>query len=218
MSKISWIGGFQDLNQRVTSALIAIPFALLVIVLGRAYLAATLLVFGILASREFYKLAQCSGYGPLDRVGILGVVGLVAVGYMGSEQTIGFVLTAIMIMSLTWQTLVLGGVNSIANTAVTLLGSIYVGLPMATALMLRYVGGEHAGLGYLLTAILTVWATDIGAYYGGRVFGKHKLAPNVSPNKTCEGAILGLVGGIIVGVAARRLGAVLMWWPHLASS
>jgi CDP-diglyceride synthetase len=61
------------LNQRVSSALIAIPLALLVIILGRAYLAATLLVFGIMAVREFYDLAQFSGYGPLEQVGILGV-------------------------------------------------------------------------------------------------------------------------------------------------
>ena len=218
MSEISSRGGFQNLNQRVASALIAIPFALLVIVLGRAYLAATLLIFGILAIREFYKLAQCSGYGPLDRVGIVGVIAFVALGYIGLEHTTGLVLTVIVLMSLTWQTLVLGGQNSIANVAITLLGSVYVGLPMSTALMLRCVGGEHAGLGYLLMAILTVWATDIGAYYGGRLFGKHKLAPRVSPNKTVEGAILGLAGGIIAGVVVRWLGAVLMWWPHLSLS
>jgi CDP-diglyceride synthetase len=68
------------LNQRVSSALIAIPLALLVIILGRAYLAATLLVFGIMAVREFYDLAQFSGYGPLEQVGILGVIAFVAFG------------------------------------------------------------------------------------------------------------------------------------------
>lgn len=57
------------MNQRVLSALIAIPIALLVIILGRAYLAAALLVFGILAAREFYSLAQLSGYSPANYVG-----------------------------------------------------------------------------------------------------------------------------------------------------
>lgn len=204
------------MNQRVSSALVAIPFALLVIILGKAYLAATLLIFGILAVREFYKLAQFSGYGPLDRVGVLGVTAFVVLGYFGLQQAVGLAVTAVIIMSLSWQTLILEGQNSIANSAITLLGSVYVGLPMATALMLRYTGGEQAGFGYLLMAILTVWATDIGAYYGGRAFGKRKLAPKVSPNKTYEGAIIGLVCGVMVGAIVRWLGAVLLWWPHLS--
>lgn len=203
------------MNQRVSSALMAIPIALLVIILGRAYLAATLLVFGILAVREFYDLAQFSGYGPLEQVGILGVVAFVAFGYLGMQQTVGLVVTCIVILTLTWHTLVFGGQNSIANSAITLLGSVYVGLPMAAALMLRYTGGDKAGFGYLLMAILTVWATDTGAYYGGRAFGKRKLAPRVSPNKTCEGAIIGLACGVVTGIVLRWLGATLLWWPHL---
>jgi phosphatidate cytidylyltransferase len=203
------------LNQRVSSALIAIPLALLVVILGRAYLAATLLVFGIMAVREFYDLAQFSGYGPLEQVGILGVIAFVAFGYLGMQQTVGIVVTCIVILSLTWQTLAFGGQNSIANSAITLLGSVYVGLPMAGALMLRYTGGEQAGFGYLLMAILTVWATDTGAYYGGKALGKRRLAPRVSPNKTCEGAIIGLACGVATGVVVRWLGAALMWWPHL---
>lgn len=204
------------MNQRVLSALIAIPLALLVIVLGRAYLAATLLAFGILGVREFYKLAQFSGYGPSERVGVLGVIAFVALGYLGLPQTVGLVVTAVVITSLVWQTLVFEGQNSIANSAITLLGSVYVGLPMAVALMLRSTGGGHAGFGYLLIAILTVWATDIGAYYGGKALGKRKLAPKVSPNKTCEGAAMGLVCGVMTGVCARWFGAAMMWWPHLS--
>jgi len=206
------------LNQRVASALVAIPLALLVIVLGRAYLAVTLLMFGILAVREFYKLAQFSGYGPLEPVGVLGVIAFVVFGYLGLQQTVGLVVTAIVLMSLTCQTLVFGGRNSIANSAITLFGSVYVGLPMAAAFMLRYTGGEQAGFGYLLLAILTVWATDTGAYYGGRAFGKRKLAPRVSPNKTWEGAVIGLACGVVTGIILRWLGASLMWWPHLGVS
>ncbi|NLB73478.1 MAG: phosphatidate cytidylyltransferase [Firmicutes bacterium] len=203
------------MNQRVSSAIMAIPLALLVIFLGRACLAATLLVLGLLAVREFYNLAQFSGYGPLEQVGIIGVIAFVALGYLGIQQGIGLVVTCIVILSLTWQTLVFGGRNAIANSAVTVLGSVYVGLPMASALMLRYAGGERAGFGYLLMAILTVWATDTGAYYGGKALGKRKLAPTVSPNKTCEGAIIGLAFGVAAGVVIRWLGAALLWWPHL---
>ena len=203
------------MNQRVASALIAVPLVLLVIVLGRLYLAGTLLVFGVLAVGEFFKLAEFSGYSPLSSVGITGVVAFVILGYLGLEHAIGLVLAGIIFASLFWHAVVLEGQNSIANSAVTLLGSVYAGLPMATGFMLRYLGGAEAGFGYFLTAMLTIWATDIGAYYGGRAFGRRKLAPKVSPNKTCEGAIAGLACGVVTGIVVRWLGVYLMWWPGI---
>ncbi|MCD9028124.1 phosphatidate cytidylyltransferase [Luteimonas sp. BDR2-5] len=62
-------------------------------------------------------------------------------------------------------------------------------------------GGEH-GNRWLLLALAVVWATDTGAYFAGRRFGRHKLAPRISPNKTVEGLAGGVLAGVLVAVAA----------------
>lgn len=73
-------------------------------------------------------------------------------------------------------------------------------LPAWTALILIHAAPEH-GPRWLLAALTTVWAADSGAYFAGRHFGKRKLAPRISPNKTVEG----LVGGVLAGVATAAL-------------
>lgn len=76
-------------------------------------------------------------------------------------------------------------------------GFFYALLPALALLWIR----ERAGLDLLIWAFIVTWATDIGAYFAGRSFGKRKLAPTISPNKTVEGLYGGIASSTVLGGA-----------------
>ena len=76
-------------------------------------------------------------------------------------------------------------------------GFVYAALPALALLWIR----ECAGLNLLIWTFIVTWSTDIGAYFAGRSFGKHKLAPTISPNKTVEGLIGGIAAATLFGGA-----------------
>jgi phosphatidate cytidylyltransferase len=84
--------------------------------------------------------------------------------------------------------------RSLWQMLATLAGVLYVALPASFLIAIR---GLPDGLVWLLVIFASTWGTDSFAYLGGRFFGKTKLAPLLSPKKTVEGAIIGIVGGLI---------------------
>jgi len=85
------------------------------------------------------------------------------------------------------------------NIAVTVFGVLYVALPMAFLVRTRFLTGE--GWDLVLLVIAVAKAGDSGAYFTGVTLGRHKLAPRVSPNKTVEGAVGGLVASMLAALA-----------------
>jgi len=66
------------------------------------------------------------------------------------------------------------------------------------------VESKAQGLNYLLSVFCLVWGADIGAYFGGRAFGKHKLAPSISPGKSWEGVVAGMVAVLLLELPLGR--------------
>ena len=78
-------------------------------------------------------------------------------------------------------------------------------------------GAQPNGHRWLLVALVAIWAADSGAYFAGRKFGKHKLSPRISPNKTVEGLVGGMVAAVAVGlIGAPIAGATLSQLPAVA--
>lgn len=93
------------------------------------------------------------------------------------------------------------------DVAAVIVSTIFVPWGFSTLIMLRDIGvtfpgqfDKHYGLFFILLALFCAWLTDSFAYFAGRFFGKHKMAPNISPKKTIEGAVGGALGGVISSV------------------
>jgi phosphatidate cytidylyltransferase len=93
----------------------------------------------------------------------------------------------------------------LARVASAVFGAFYLGLPLGAIIAVRGLAGREA----MLLLLVVVVASDTAQYYTGRLFGRHKLAPVLSPGKTREGAI----GGIVFGAATLAV-AGAWWWPQ----
>lgn len=85
--------------------------------------------------------------------------------------------------------------------ALSYLGFLYVAYPLGA---ISIVGHHATGRLLVFVFLIVVWSGDIFAYYVGRAFGRHKLAPNISPNKTWEGAAASLIGAALVSLLLFR--------------
>lgn len=100
---------------------------------------------------------------------------------------------------------------TIADIATTVLGFIYIGWMTSHLVLLRNLSPlnmpanlphlQQPGLAYVWACLFVIWSTDVFAYYAGKSFGKHLLYPQVSPKKTVEGAIGGLLASVLMATA-----------------
>jgi phosphatidate cytidylyltransferase len=198
----------------VLVSVIAIPIVIGVVLAGDAAMAAVLAMVSAVGAWELYRLARAAGSDPLSDIGIV-IAGLIPLAvhagardiWHPSEAVIA-VVTLIVFAVAIWAR----GVDRhpLGNVAITLFGAAYTGGMLSFAYAIRYHPYAFAdtqlgritvpsGALLLMLPLLATWASDIGAYAAGRTLGRHKLIPAVSPGKTVEGAIGGLVASALVG-------------------
>jgi phosphatidate cytidylyltransferase len=212
-----------ELARRIAFGVIAAPIAIAIVVYGGAPLAALLAITAALGARELFRIANGSGLTPLDGVGVAlaGIVPLLVhafyLGLYQPEASIGVVsLAALVVLVLLALAIWMRGVagRPLGAVATTVFGVVYTGGMLSYGYAIRnhqyafapsawHLGGwaiPSGGL-LLLLPLLVTWASDIGAYGFGRSFGRHKLIPSVSPGKTVEGAVGGLIASMLVAWA-----------------
>jgi len=188
------------LHTRLLTAVILIPIAVYLIYLGRLPFLALVTLLLTLAEIEFCHLVARDGFRPTLVFG----VGLVWLFLLDAQfPTLGLLrpgMALILLGSLTWQLFHRRG-SPVADWSLTVTGGLYLGLCGACLIGLRSLLPD--GLWWTLTVVFAIVVADSGAYFVGRVWGRHKLAPTLSPSKTWEGYAAGVVtGGLMTALLA----------------
>lgn len=194
---------------RVAVAAAGIPVALAAIWMGGWWLAALLAAAAALTAHEIFRMGAAKGPRPLAVLGTAGAAALVLAA--GVDPVAGLAAplpaAALALLAMAAATLAIWarGVagEPLLAVSLTVFGAGYAAL-LGFGLFLRHLPGiddPRHGAALLLAPVLLTWVSDTFAYFGGRLFGKRKLIPRVSPGKTVAGAVSAVVGTVLAGAA-----------------
>jgi CDP-diglyceride synthetase len=145
---------------------------------------------------ELCGALRTQGYRPAGLVALLGSVGLVLGAYHGGESAFAAVVALVAPVTLLWYLAGVTKARPAPGVASTFLAFGYVGIMGGFAGLI--LGRPH-GIGLLLGVVLCCVAYDIAGYLAGSRFGRRHIAPAISPNKTVEGLLAGMVGSVVIG-------------------
>ena len=197
----------------ITSGLL-IPPVIWVCYVGGWLFVAVIIAFVLFGLNEFYGLISAKGATPHRLLGNIAAGLLPLIAYIGDASLANSALTAtlltLMILQLTKQEIR----EAIASVSETFFGVIYVGWLLSYAVSVRFISGElerryglifepQIGFFYMIFCLVAVVGSDAGAYFVGRKYGRRKLAPLISPNKSVEGALGGVLAGGVLAVLTK---------------
>jgi phosphatidate cytidylyltransferase len=187
--------GGGDLGRRILVAIPAVAYAIAIIVAGGWVFAAGILVLGVICLHELFRMYE--SLRPVKLAGFLALGGLAVAAQAGGERQVLLALVAfvplLFLLAIAMPARD-GAPSTTEGMAITLLGVVWVGMAIAHAILLRDL--RH-GDGIVIDVLVGTFVGDTGAYLGGRSFGTRKLAPRISPNKTVEGLVLGILAAVL---------------------
>ena len=185
--------GASDLLPRILVAIPAIAFAVVIIWQGEWVFAAGIAALAVVCVHELSVMFERAR--PVRLAAMIAVVALTVAGTAGGETQVMLALVATLPLTFFLSVAMPHGERITASISVTMLMIFWIGLGAAHAALLR--GLDHGGA-LVVMVLLGTFFGDTFAYFGGRLLGRHKLAPVISPNKTWEGLACGIVVGTLV--------------------
>ncbi|HYZ20095.1 MAG TPA: phosphatidate cytidylyltransferase [Gaiellaceae bacterium] len=193
---------------RILVAAVALPLVLGLVWLGGWWLFALVAVAAVLALHELFWMTRT--LRPVVLAGYVGALACLLGAHLAGLDWAagGFFLT----LAVAFVFKGVGGTRqaTVISVSITVFGAAWVGFGLAHALLLREIP-DHGRLA-AFTVLLTVWASETAAYFAGLVFGRHKLAPTISPGKTWEGFVAGSAAAIFTAwISLYETGFVDGW-------
>ncbi|MDP4115517.1 MAG: phosphatidate cytidylyltransferase [Bacteroidota bacterium] len=205
---------FKNNAARITVSVIAIPLILAACYFGKIYF----LVFsGLVALAAFNEFGKMVKHKPAEVNFFLGHIFVILImlnSYFNFIENMFAVFAAYVVLLSIFELFRHKG-SAINNIGATLLSSLYIGLFTAALVAIRQntaFESDYSKGGLLIISMFaSIWACDSAAYYFGSAFGKHKLFPRVSPNKSWEGSIAGFIFAIVMMIAAKTIVLDISW-------
>lgn len=196
------------MKQRIITALCGIPVLVAFIWYDTSRFPLLILLiagFVALGVLEFYRLAALTGARPLTVFGVVWSLLFIVGAHLDANYEVDYLIPSLlasaMVLPLVWF-LLFSSQRSFVNWSWTLAGILYLGWMLGYYVALR----EHDhGREWVILAIFSVFACDTAAFFVGRAWGKRRLAPTISPKKTWEGAVGGLVAAPAAAVIIYAL-------------
>ena len=181
------------MSKRLLTGLVIGFTALFALMAGGLYLTALVLTIVVLAAKEYTEILKHKGFLPSFKIILASSLIFASLAYFKRFDLVPLAFTVSSIMAFMW-VLFRGKQPYIANVATTILGFVYCGwFPLHLLFLRDYPNGAS----YAIMLFFAVIITDSFCYYVGCKYGKHKLSPVISPNKTIEGSIGGTLACIL---------------------
>ncbi len=197
-------GGGGETFRRIIVAVPAVAVAIAIIVTPSIVFMLAAIAIGVLCLREYLEMA--SSTRPLAIPAYAAVTALVVAAHFGTSYTVMLIFAASFPVLFSFAADARHRDGSTVSMGVTMLGIVWIGIPLAHAVFLRDLPDHGAAL--LIDVLVGTFVTDTAAYATGRMFGSHKVAPSLSPNKTIEG----LVGGFVIGTMGFWFAGLYQNW------
>jgi phosphatidate cytidylyltransferase len=196
---------------RAVVALTGLPLVLGAAYLGGWFLFAIAACAALVALHELYRLAR--PLRPLVLAGYAGAVTALAGAELGGGEWMlaGFLVT--FPLAFVFAAIAETRQSATVAVATTVLGAAWVGFGLGHLILIREL--DEVGVEAILTVLVTVFVIDTFAYAGGRLAGRHRMTPVMSPNKTWEGFVFGAVAGILAAFFALYSSEIYGSWRGL---
>ena len=203
---------------RVIVSIITIPVIIAACYLGKLFFLLFILGIGIIGFLEFSNMVKQKNSFANVSTGIVAVTALIINSYYNFIEF--NVLVFIIVLLVLFFELFRNKKSAVSNLGTTLIGVFYIGLFSSSLVLIReyfnYSEMLYLQGGYLIISIMvSIWVCDSAAFFLGTAFGKHKIFPRVSPKKSVEGALAGLVFAILTMVAAKSFLIDFLSWQDV---